>query len=118
MPAVETKLAKRRCSWAGDDPLMQRYHDTEWGIPQRDGRMLWEMLMLEGFQAGLAWIIVLRKREAFRRAFSNFQPAKVARYTDKDVRRLLANEGIIRSRAKSEATIRGAQIYCEMEARG
>ena len=98
--------------------MMQRYHDVEWGVPQRDGRMLWEMLMLEGFQAGLAWIIVLRKREAFRKAFSGFNPAKVARYKEKDIRRLLANEGIIRARAKIEATIRGAQIYCEMEARG
>jgi DNA-3-methyladenine glycosylase I len=97
---------------------MRRYHDEEWGLPQRDGRMLWEMLMLEGFQAGLAWIIVLRKREAFRKAFSSFNPTKVARYKEKDIRRLLANEGIIRARAKIEATIRGAQIYCDMEERG
>jgi DNA-3-methyladenine glycosylase I len=94
---------------------MRFYHDTEWGIPQRDGRLLWEMLMLEGFQAGLAWIIVLRKREAFRTAFSGFEPAKVARYKEKDILRLMANAGIIRARAKIEATIRGAQIYCEME---
>ncbi len=97
---------------------MRHYHDTEWGIPQRDGRMLWEMLMLEGFQAGLAWIIVLRKREAFRKAFSGFEPTKVARYGEKDVVRLMANAGIIRSRAKIEATIRGAQIYCEMQDSG
>jgi DNA-3-methyladenine glycosylase I len=109
---------RRRCSWATDDPLMQRYHDTEWGIPQRDGRMLWEMLMLEGFQAGLAWIIVLRKREAFREAFAGFDPAKVARYAERDILRLMANAGIIRARAKIEATIRGAQIYCEMEDKG
>lgn len=109
---------RRRCGWAGDDPLMRAYHDAEWGVPQRDGRMLWEMLMLEGFQAGLAWIIVLRKREAFRKAFSGFEPARVARYREKDVLRLLANPGIIRARAKIEATIRGAQIYCEMEERG
>jgi DNA-3-methyladenine glycosylase I len=80
--------------------------------------MLWEMLMLEGFQAGLAWIIVLRKREAFRLAFAAFNPAKVARFGEKDVVRLLANPGIVRARAKIEATIRGAQIYCEMEERG
>jgi DNA-3-methyladenine glycosylase I len=98
--------------------MMRIYHDTEWGVPQSDGRMLWEMLMLEGFQAGLAWIIVLRKREAFRKAFSGFEPARVARYVDKDIRRLLANAGIIRARAKIEATIRGAQIYCEMQDRG
>src|SRR5471030_3258726 len=109
---------RHRCRWAGGDPLMRLYHDSEWGIPQRDGRMLWEMLMLEGFQAGLAWIIVLRKREAFRKAFSGFEPAKVARYKEKDVLRLMANAGIIRARAKIEATIRGAQIYCEMADRG
>jgi DNA-3-methyladenine glycosylase I len=109
---------RHRCGWAADDPLMRIYHDTEWGVPQRDGRMLWEMLMLEGFQAGLAWIIVLRKREAFRKAFSGFTPAKVARYADKDVRRLMANAGIVRARAKIEATIRGAQIYSEMHDRG
>ena len=109
---------RRRCRWAGDDPLMRSYHDTEWGVPQRDGRMLWEMLMLEGFQAGLAWIIVLRKREAFRKAFSKFDPSKVARYTKRDVLRLMANPGIVRAKAKIEATIRGAQIYCEMERQG
>ena len=109
---------RQRCRWAGDDPLMRHYHDTEWGIPQRDGRMLWEMLMLEGFQAGLAWIIVLRKREAFRKAFSGFEPEKVARYGEQDILRLMANAGIIRSRAKIEATIRGAQIYCDMQRRG
>jgi DNA-3-methyladenine glycosylase I len=107
-----------RCGWAGDDPLMRSYHDTEWGVPQRDGRMLWEMLMLEGFQAGLAWITVLRKREAFRNAFSGFDPARVARYREKDILRLMANPGIIRARAKIEATVRGAQIYCDMEERG
>jgi len=118
MPIRKSRAGSKRCDWAGDDPLMQAYHDSEWGVPQRDGRMLWEMLMLEGFQAGLAWIIVLRKRAAFRKAFSGFRPSRVARYNKADIRRLLANEGIIRSRAKIEATIRGAQIYCEMEARG
>ena len=98
--------------------MMRAYHDAEWGVPQRDGRMLWEMLMLEGFQAGLAWIIVLRKREAFRKAFSGFDPAKVARYTKQDVRRLMADPGIVRAKAKIEATIRGAQIYSEMEKKG
>jgi DNA-3-methyladenine glycosylase I len=97
---------------------MRHYHDKEWGVPQRDARMLWEMLMLEGFQAGLAWIIVLRKREAFREAFIGFDPYKVARFGEKDILRLMANPGIIRARAKIEATIRGAQIYCEMEGRG
>jgi DNA-3-methyladenine glycosylase I len=97
---------------------MRAYHDEEWGVPQHEPRMLWEMLMLEGFQAGLAWIIVLRKRDAFRDAFAGFDPVKVARFGEKDVVRLLANPGIVRARAKIEATIRGAQIYCEMRERG
>jgi len=104
----------QRCAWAGSDPLMCAYHDQEWGVPQHDPRMLWEMLMLEGFQAGLAWITVLRKRDAFRRAFAGFDPARVARFKEKDILRLLQDEGIIRSRAKIEATIQGAKIYCAM----
>ncbi len=97
---------------------MGAYHDLEWGVPERDSRALWETLMLEGFQAGLAWIIVLRKREAFREAFAGFDPEKVARLTERDIRRLLGNPGIIRSRAKIEATIKGARIYLEMAGRG
>ena len=97
---------------------MREYHDTEWGVPVRDSRQLWELLMLEGFQAGLAWIIVLRKREAFRKAFKGFDPKKVARFGEADVERLLKNEGIIRSRAKIEATIGAARIFVEMEKRG
>ena len=107
-----------RCAWAGSDPLMQAYHDEEWGRPLRDSRALWEQLMLEGFQAGLAWITVLRKREAFRAAFAGFDPAKVARFGEADVLRLLGNPGIIRSRAKIEATIQGARIYGDMASRG
>jgi DNA-3-methyladenine glycosylase I len=107
-----------RCAWAQGDPLMRRYHDEEWGVPQRDSRALWELLMLEGFQAGLAWITVLRKREAFRRAFRNFDPAKVARFREPDIARLMADAGIIRSRAKIDATIRGAQIFLEMKQAG
>ena len=114
---IRSSRTPRRCLWAGDDPLMREYHDTEWGVPQRDGRALWEMLMLEGFQAGLAWIIVLRKRDAFRKAFAGFDPRRVARFSEKDILRLMANPGIIRARAKIEATIRGAQIYGEMENR-
>jgi DNA-3-methyladenine glycosylase I len=109
---------KKRCVWAGSDALMQAYHDEEWGVPEFDGRMLWETLMLEGFQAGLAWITVLRKREAFRKSFRNFDPQKVARLGEKDVARLLENPGIIRSRTKIEATIQGARIYLEMEKSG
>lgn len=104
----------QRCTWAGTDPLMQAYHDEEWGVPEHDPRVLWETLMLEGFQAGLAWITVLRKREAFREAFAGFDPVKVARFTENDVLRLIDNPGIIRSRAKIEATIKGARIFCDM----
>ncbi|MEA3012874.1 MAG: DNA-3-methyladenine glycosylase [Sphingomonadales bacterium] len=96
---------------------MQAYHDTEWGVPVRDSRMLWETLMLEGFQAGLSWIVILRKREAFRAAFAGFDPEKVAAFGADDVARLMADPGIVRARAKIEATIRGAQIYCGMAAR-
>jgi DNA-3-methyladenine glycosylase I len=111
-------VTRRRCSWAENDPLMSAYHDEEWGVPQRDSRMLWEMLMLEGFQAGLSWITVLRKRDAFRKAFKKFDPKKVARFDAADIERLMGDPGIIRARAKIEATIKGAQIYCEMEKGG
>lgn len=110
--------AQTRCSWAEGDPLYEQYHDTEWGVPIHDSRALWELLMLEGFQAGLAWIIVLRKRDALRAAFKQFDPAKVARFTQRDVDRLLKNEGIIRSRAKIDATIAGARIFLQMRDAG
>ncbi len=97
---------------------MRAYHDGEWGVPVRDSRMLWETLMLEGFQAGLSWIVILRKREAFRAAFAGFDPEKVAVFGEDDIARLMADPGIVRARAKIEATIRGAQIFCEMAARG
>ena len=113
-----TVRKKTRCAWAESDALMRAYHDEEWGVPQRDSRMLWEMLMLEGFQAGLAWIIILRKRDAFRKAFAKFDPHKVARFGNRDIARLMGDAGIVRARAKIEATIRGAQIYCEMEDAG
>jgi DNA-3-methyladenine glycosylase I len=107
-----------RCSWAESGPLLRAYHDQEWGVPNFDSRSLWEQLMLEGFQAGLAWIIVLRKRDAFRAAFRQFDPAKVARFGERDIARLLENPGIIRSRAKIEATIAGARIFLDMESKG
>jgi DNA-3-methyladenine glycosylase I len=107
-----------RCAWAGDGALMQAYHDEEWGVPERDPRALWEKLQLDGFQAGLAWITVLRKRDAFRMAFKGFDPAKVAKFGEKDVERLLGDAGIIRSRAKIEATIGNARSYLEMEKAG
>jgi DNA-3-methyladenine glycosylase I len=115
---MANRSSDRRCTWAIGDPLMQTYHDEEWGVPERDPRTLWEMLMLEGFQAGLAWIIVLRKREAFRQAFAGFDPAKVARFRKRDIDRLMNNAGIIRARAKIDATITGARIFGDMRDRG
>ena len=108
----------QRCSWAGSDEQMSEYHDQEWGVPLTDSRALWELLMLEGFQAGLAWIIVLRKREAFQAAFKGFDPAKVARFGEKDVERLMGDARIIRARAKIEATIEGARIFVKMQDAG
>lgn len=105
----------RRCKWSENDPQLRAYHDEEWGLPQHDSRALWEMLMLEGFQAGLSWAIILRKRDAFRKAFKKFDPKVVARFSKADVARLLKDPGIIRSRAKIEATIGGAQAYLKMQ---
>jgi len=100
------------------DPLYEGYHDTEWGVPEYDSRALWEKLVLDGFQAGLAWITILRKREAFRAAFDNFDPEKVAGYGDADRARLMADAGIIRSNAKIDAAIAGARIFLDMRDRG
>ena len=104
-----------RCSWPGSDPLYLAYHDEEWGVPEYDPRALYEKLMLDGFQAGLSWITILRKRDNFRRAFAGFRPEKIARFGKRDIARLLKDEGIIRSRAKIEAAIRGAQIWLDIE---
>jgi DNA-3-methyladenine glycosylase I len=117
-PTMETPRTKPRCAWADGDDLMRSYHDREWGVPEHDPRALWEALMLDGFQAGLAWVTILRKRESFRSAFAAFDPRKVARFGERDVVRLLDDAGIVRSRAKIEATIAGARIYCAMEERG
>ncbi len=108
----------QRCAWAESDPLLRKYHDEEWGVPERDGRALWEKLILDGFQAGLSWLTILRKREAFRHAFKGFDPKVVARFGKADVRRLLENPGIVRSRAKIEATIGNARAYLKMQAAG
>lgn len=108
----------RRCSWAESDAMMREYHDREWAMPVRDGRMLWETLMLEGFQAGLSWAIILRKREGFRHAFAGFDPVKVAAFDESDVERLMGDQQIVRARAKIRATITGARIYLEMAGRG
>ncbi len=107
-----------RCAWAGSDPLMQAYHDSEWGVPEHDPHALWEKLILDGFQAGLAWITILRKRETMRAAFAAFDPAVVARFGEPDIERLLQDPGIIRSRAKILAAIDGARIYTAMAERG
>jgi DNA-3-methyladenine glycosylase I len=107
-------VVTRRCAWADNDPLLRAYHDEEWGVPEHDSRALWEKLMLDGFQAGLSWLTVLRKRDALRKAFKGFDPAVVARFKEADVERLLGNADIIRSRAKIEATIAGARAYLKM----
>ena len=106
---------KQRCWWPGEDPLYLAYHDAEWGVPEYDSRALYEKLVLDGFQAGLSWITILRKRENFRKAFHNFDPNRIARYNARDIDRLLKNDGIIRSRAKIEATIKGAKLWLEIE---
>ena len=107
-----------RCGWCGTDPLYVAYHDTEWGVPEYDARALWEKLVLDGFQAGLAWITILRKREAFRLAFDGFDPRKVALYGEEERARLMADAGIVRSNAKIDAAINGARIYLDMRDKG
>jgi DNA-3-methyladenine glycosylase I len=109
-----------RCHWPGmaGNPLYEAYHDQEWGVPEYDSRALWEKLVLDGFQAGLAWITILRKRDAFRAAFEGFDPEKVARYGEADRARLMADAGIVRSNAKIDAAIASARIYLDMRDRG
>jgi DNA-3-methyladenine glycosylase I len=106
---------KTRCWWPGVDPLYVAYHDTDWGVPETDDRALFEKLVLDGFQAGLSWITILRRRENFRKAFKNFEIAKVARMSDKDVEKLMGNEGIIRNRAKISSTIANAKLTLKLE---
>ncbi|MDD1718439.1 MAG: DNA-3-methyladenine glycosylase I [Methanoregulaceae archaeon] len=105
---------KIRCAWTGDNPLMVRYHDEEWGVPVHDDRTLFEFLILEGVQAGLTWQTVLNKRENYRKAFAGFDPAPIARYTDEDIARLLTDPGIIRNRLKVTATIGNAGKFLEV----
>lgn len=109
-----------RCGWRGmaGDPQYEAYHDQEWGVPEYDSRALWEKLVLDGFQAGLAWITILRKRESFRHAFNNFDPDHVAAYGEADRARLMADAGIVRSNAKIDAAISGAKIFVAMRDRG
>jgi DNA-3-methyladenine glycosylase I len=118
MPKAESSEKQIVCAWAENDPLLRAYHDEEWGVPEIDSRALWEKLMLDSFQAGLAWITVLRKRDAFRAVFKGFDPVAVSRFQGADVSRLLQDPGIIRSRAKIEATIQGARAYLAMQERG
>jgi DNA-3-methyladenine glycosylase I len=109
---------KCRCGWCGTDPLYVAYHDTDWGTPERDPRALYEKLVLDGFQAGLAWITILRKREAFRKAFEGFRPERVATFNEPDVARLMGDAGIVRSRAKIEGAVKSARAYLAMQERG
>jgi DNA-3-methyladenine glycosylase I len=105
----------KRCTWAGSDPLYLRYHDEEWGVPVHDDRKLFEFLVLEGAQAGLSWITILRKRESYRKAFDRFDPAKVARYGARQVKRLLADPGIVRNRMKIESAIANAKAFLDVQ---
>lgn len=105
-----------RCGWCGDQPVYVAYHDTEWGVPERDPRALWEKLVLDGFQAGLSWITILRKRDAFRAEFDGFDPERVAGWDAARIDRALTNPGIIRHRGKIEATVRGARAFLDIEA--
>ena len=110
-----TRDTERRCAWAGETPLMVAYHDKEWGVPVHDDRTLFEFLILEGAQAGLSWRTVLNKRENYRKAFSNFDAKKIARYGARDLKRLLSDAGIIRNRLKIAAAILNAQKYLEVQ---
>jgi DNA-3-methyladenine glycosylase I len=108
----------KRCAWPGQDPLYVSYHDTEWGVPEYDDRALYEKLILDGFQAGLSWITILRKRENFRDAFDGFDPVKIARYTPRKVERLMGNSGIVRNRMKIEGAISSARAYLDVMENG
>jgi DNA-3-methyladenine glycosylase I len=107
-----------RCPWPGDDPVYVAYHDTEWGVPEYDDRALFEKLILDGFQAGLSWITILRKRDNFRHAFDGFAPEKIARYDDKKIAALMNDAGIVRNRAKIEGTVGSARAYLKIMEQG
>jgi DNA-3-methyladenine glycosylase I len=113
-----TGRALKPCPWPGTDPLYVAYHDEEWGVPERDDRALYEKLVLDGFQAGLSWITILRKREAFRRAFDGFAPEKIARYSNKKVEALMQDDGIVRNRAKIEGAIASARAWLDIMENG
>jgi len=116
-PAILHDDGKHRCPWPGVDPLYVAYHDEEWGVPERDSRALFEKLLLDGFQAGLSWITILRKREAFRAAFDGFDPERIARYDAAKLAALMNDAGIVRNRAKIEASVISARTYLDIEAR-
>ena len=112
---AETVAARPRCAWAGTDPLYIRYHDEEWGTPSHDDRHLFEMIILEGAQAGLSWITILRKRDNYRRAFDRFDAKKIAKYDARKVKQLLLNEGIVRNKLKIESAIDNAQAFLDIQ---
>ena len=115
MTAIKHDDGLHRCSWCGTEDIYVHYHDTDWGVPEYDSRALWEKLILDGFQAGLSWITILRKRENFRAAFDHFDPSIIAKYNARKVEKLMQDAGIVRNRLKIEATITNAQAYLAME---
>jgi DNA-3-methyladenine glycosylase I len=115
MSTIEHPDGFTRCFWPGTDPLYVAYHDTDWGVPERDSRALFEKLLLDGFQAGLSWITILRKRDNFRRAFNGFEPQRIARYDEKKVAALMEDAGIVRNRAKIAGAVLSARAYLDME---
>ena len=118
MPSPLHPDGKRRCPWPGQDPFYVAYHDDEWGVPERDDRALYEKLVLDGFQAGLSWITILRKRENFRRAFDGFQPDKIARYSPKKIERLMQDASIVRNRMKIDGAVASARAWLDVMEKG
>ncbi len=118
MKAVEHADGLMRCPWPKEDPLYVSYHDTEWGVPEYDDRALFEKLILDGFQAGLSWITILRKRDNFRKAFDDFNPEKIARYTPRKLEALMQDAGIVRNRLKIEGSVRSARAYLDIMEKG
>ena len=118
MSAIKHEDGIRRCPWCGTDPLYVAYHDTEWGVPERDDRALFEKLLLDGFQAGLSWITILRKRDNFRRAFDDFEPEKIARYDKRKTAALMKDAGIIRNRMKIDGAVASARVYLDIMEKG
>jgi DNA-3-methyladenine glycosylase I len=118
LAAIPHPDGKRRCPWPGQDPFYVSYHDDEWGVPELDDRALYEKLVLDGFQAGLSWITILRKRENFRKAFDDFEPQKIARYTPKKIERLMQDAGIVRNRMKIEGAVASARAWLDIMEKG